>query len=85
MRARRWHVGLTVLAAQLLLAAPALASDDGEGLAGELNDKIITFFAFGVLLFFTLVIFLGTFIQTALEHRKHAREEARKRGRSAGW
>jgi hypothetical protein len=85
MRLRRWQIALTVLAGQLLLAAPAMASDDGEGLAGELNDKIITFFALGVLLFFTLVIFLGTFIQTALENRKHAREEVRKRGRSAGW
>jgi hypothetical protein len=84
MRLRRWQIALTVLATQLLLAAPALAGDDGEGLAGETDDKIITFFAFGVLLFFTAVVILGTFIQTALEHRKHAREEARARGRT-GW
>ena len=81
---RRLQIALLVLATQLVLAAPALAGDDGEGLIGETDDKIITFFAFGVLLFFTAVIFLGTFIQTALEHRKHAREEARKRGRT-GW
>ena len=79
-----FKLGAFALAINLYLAAPALASDDGEGLAGELNDKIITFFAFGVLLFFTAVVFIGTFIQTALEHRKHAREEARARGRS-GW
>jgi hypothetical protein len=84
MRPRTWQIALAVLATQLLLAAPALAGDDGEGLAGETDDKIITFFAFGVLLFFTAVVILGTFIQTALEHRKHAREEARARGRT-GW
>ena len=84
MRPRRLQIALAVLASQLVLAAPALAGDDGEGLAGELNDKIITFFSFGVLLFFTLVIILGTMIQSSLEHRKHAREEARKRSRS-GW
>jgi hypothetical protein len=84
MRLRRWQIALTVLAAQLALAAPALAGDDGEGLIGETDDKIITFFAFGVLLFFTAVVFLGTFIQSALEHRKHARDEARARGRT-GW
>jgi hypothetical protein len=84
MRLRRWQIAVTVLATQLVLAAPALAGDDGEGLIGETDDKIITFFALGVLLFFTAVVFLGTFIQTALEHRKHAREEARARGRD-GW
>jgi hypothetical protein len=72
------------LAINLFLAAPALAADDGEGLAGELNDKIITFFALGVLLFFTLVVVLGTIIQSALDKRRYARLEARKRGRT-GW
>ena len=81
---RRLPIALFVLATQLVLAAPALAGDDGEGLIGETDDKIITFFALGVLLFFTAVIFLGTYIQTALEHRKHAREAARKRSRT-GW
>ena len=72
------------IATQLVLAAPVLAADDGEGLAGETNDKIITFFALGVLLFFTLVIVLGSVIQGALQKRKDARMEAHKRGRH-GW
>jgi hypothetical protein len=84
MLPRRWQIALAVLAAQLALAAPALASDDGEGLVGETDDKLITFFSLGLVLFFTLVVILGTLVQTGLEHRKHAREEARKRSR-AGW
>ena len=72
------------LVTQLYLAAPALAADDGEGLAGETNDKIITFFALGVLLFFTLVIILGSILQNALQKRKDARMEAHRRGRH-GW
>ncbi len=81
---RRFAMGAFALATQLYLAVPALAADDGEGLAGETDDKIITFFALGVLLFFTLVVFLGTFIQSSLDKRKHAKLEARKRGRT-GW
>jgi hypothetical protein len=72
------------IATQLYLALPALAADDGEGLAGETNDKIITFFALGVLLFFTLVIILGTVIQSAMDKRRYAKLEARKRERT-GW
>ena len=84
MLRRSIKLGTFALVIQLFLAVPALASDDGEGLAGELNDKIITFFALGVLLFFTLVVILGTVIQSSLEKRRYARLEARKRGRT-GW
>ena len=80
----RLLLGAFALATQLYLAAPALAGDDGEGLIGETNDKIITFFALGVLLFFTLVVILGSIIQSSLDKRKTARMEAHKRGRS-GW
>ena len=80
----RLLLGALALVTQLYLAAPALAADDGEGLAGETNDKVITFFALGVPLFFTIVIILGTIIQSSLDKRKHARMEAHKRGRS-GW
>jgi hypothetical protein len=70
----------------LLLATPALAdaSDNGEGLVGETNDKIITFFSLGVVLFFVLVVTLGTIIQSALEKRKDRRKAAHLRSRT-GW
>jgi hypothetical protein len=81
---RRLTLAAFALATQLYLAAPALAADDGEGLAGETNDKVITFFSLGVLLFFTVVIILGTVIQGRLDRRKTAKLEARRRGRT-GW
>ncbi len=69
------------LALALALAAPALAADNGEGLLGETDDKIITVFSLGVLIFFTLVVFLGSWAQSALERRKDAREAGmRQRG-----
>jgi hypothetical protein len=71
----------------LLLAGPAVAAegnDNGEGLLGELNDQIITFFSLGVVLFFTAVVIIGSLIQGALEKRKDARKAAHLRSRT-GW
>jgi len=71
----------------LLLAGPALATegnDNGEGLVGETDDKIITFFSLGVVAFFVLVVILGTLIQSALEKRKDRRKAAHLRSRT-GW
>ncbi len=83
MRARRATALIGVLAAQLVLASPALAKN-GEGWAGELNDKVITLFCLGLVVFFILVVVLGTIIQTRLERRKDAKNAARMRQR-VGW
>ena len=68
----------------LLLAAPAIAHDNGEGLVGETDDRIITFFSLGVVIFFTLVVCLGSFLQSVLEKRKEARKAAELQQR-IGW
>ena len=68
----------------LLLAAPAIAHDNGEGLVGETDDRIITFFSLGVVIFFTLVVCLGSFLQSRLEKRKEARKAAELQQR-IGW
>ena len=74
-----------VTAALAALALPAAAAAKaGEGLAGELNDRVITFFSLGVLLFFVLVIVVGTLIQTSLEKKKDAEKKAKMRQR-VGW
>jgi nitrogen fixation/metabolism regulation signal transduction histidine kinase len=83
MPQRRLAVAATVVATQLLLAAPALAKN-GEGLVGETNDKVITLFCLGLVIFFTLVIIVGTLVQSSLERRKQARKAARMRQR-VGW
>jgi nitrogen fixation/metabolism regulation signal transduction histidine kinase len=80
---RRLTVAAAVVLSQLLLAAPALARN-GEGLAGETNDKVITIFCLGLVMFFTLVVIVGTLIQSSLDRRKEARKAARMRQR-IGW
>ncbi len=54
----------------LVLAAPAIAGDNGEGLAGETDDKVVTFFAFGVIAFFAILVTVLSLIQIRLENRK---------------
>jgi nitrogen fixation/metabolism regulation signal transduction histidine kinase len=74
---------LTVVAAQLVAAAPALAKN-GEGIVGETNDKVITMFCLGLVVFFILVVIVGTVVQSRLERRKDAKKAARMRQR-VGW
>jgi hypothetical protein len=76
-----------VAAWALALAPPALAEeahDNGEGLLGETDDPLVTFFSLGVLIFFAAVVVLGASVQSRLERRKEEREAARVRKR-IGW
>ena len=84
MRIRTVLTAIAAIAASLVLSAPAMASGAGEGLAGETNDKAVTFFCLGVLLFFVLVIVVGTLIQSSMEKRKDAQKQAKMRQR-VGW
>ena len=68
-----------------LLATFVLAvSDNGEGIVGETDDKIITFASLGVVLFFVMVVFALSALQGRLEKRAQERKahELRKR---VGW
>jgi len=56
--------------AVLLLSAPVAMAADGEGLYGRTNDKVITFFCFGVIVFFALFVIGMSIIQGRLEGRK---------------
>ncbi len=67
----------------LVLAATAMAQnesepagDNGEGLAGETTDKLVTFFSLGVVIFFVLVVTIGTLLQIVLDRRKERRKAA---------
>jgi len=84
MRIRTLTAALASVAALLVTAAPAMASGAGEGWAGETNDRVVTFFCLGVLLFFVLIIIVGTLVQSTLEKRKDARKAAKMRQR-VGW
>jgi len=56
--------------AALLLFAPAAMAADGVGLYGRTDDKVVTFFAFGVMIFFTVMVVVLSLIQIRLEGRK---------------
>jgi uncharacterized membrane protein YphA (DoxX/SURF4 family) len=85
---RRLRAAAAYLAAFCLFfafaAASAFAQTDGEGLMGETDDKMVTFFSLGVLLFFVFVITVGSIIQSTLERRKDQKLAARARQRT-GW
>ena len=80
----RLIVALSAVAVPLLLAAPALAGDNGEGLYGETDDKIITFFSLGVIVFFAVLVTVLSIVQGLLEKRKEERKAVELR-RRVGW
>ena len=86
MRVRLLATSAVALLLSLVLVAPVMADEpnNGEGLVGETDDKIITFFSFGVIIFFFLAVCLGSFIQGRLEKRKDERKAADLRSR-IGW
>jgi len=75
---------LYFLAAWLVPAATALAGDNGEGLYGETDDKVVTFFALGVVIFFTVFVIVASALQAWLDKRKEQRKAVELRKR-VGW
>jgi hypothetical protein len=69
---------------RLLAAITTFATDNGEGIVGETDDKIITFAALGVIVFFVLVVIALATLQHALERRKEQRKAVELRKR-VGW
>ena len=68
----------------LLAQIVVFASDNGEGLVGETDDRIITFFCLGLVIVFTIFVILASTLQGALEKRKEERKAAELRKR-VGW
>jgi hypothetical protein len=75
MGSRRGKIFAALAAAStmLLLAAPAALAENGEGLAGRVTDKTVTFFCFGVIAFFASLVIVLSLIQGRLEKRKEQR------------
>ena len=60
----------------LLAFAPAAMAADGVGLWGRTDDKVVTYFCFAVMAFFTVLVIVLSLIQHRLEGRKeHMRDE----------
>jgi len=75
---------ILALAFWLIPAATALAGDNGEGLYGETDDKVVTFFALGVVIFFAAFVILASALQAFLDKRKEQRKAVELRKR-VGW
>jgi hypothetical protein len=80
----RLRTATLALALWLSAAAPAFAGDNGQGLVGETDDKLITFFSFGVIGFFTVLVIVLTILQATLDKRKQQRKATELR-RRVGW
>jgi hypothetical protein len=78
------RLALVTLTTWLLLAAPAFAGDNGEGLLGETDDRIVTFACLGLVVGFALLVTLLTLLQNAREKRKEERKAVELRKR-VGW
>jgi hypothetical protein len=61
---------LVVAITALLVSAPVAMAADGVGLYGRTDDKVVTFFMFGVMIFFVVLVIVLSLIQIRLEGRK---------------
>jgi hypothetical protein len=74
MRARLTSI-VTLALGALLTLAPAAMAADGVGLYGRTDDKVITFFAFGVMAFFAILVIVLSLIQIRLDRNKERRTQ----------
>ena len=70
MRTRLWLSLLAATALSLALAAPAMAAKGGEGLYGKTDDKVVTNFGFGLMIFFVALVVGLSIAQARLDKRK---------------
>lgn len=70
MRIRSALAAVSALVVTLALAAPAIAAKGGEGTYGKTNDKVITNFGFGLIIFFVALVTALSVAQHLLQRRK---------------
>ena len=70
MRVRRIAALLVAALTAALLLAPSALAADGVGLYGRTDDKVVTYFAFGLMVFFTVIVIVFSVIQGRLDSRK---------------
>jgi hypothetical protein len=59
----------------LLMLAPTAMAADGVGVYGRTDDKVVTFFAFGLIAFFAILVTVLSLIQIRLDNRKERRTQ----------
>jgi hypothetical protein len=73
---RRYILVFALAITATLALAPAALAADGVGLYGRTDDKVVTYFAFGLMIFFAVFVTVASIVQGRLESRKdRAREE----------
>ncbi|HTR88911.1 MAG TPA: hypothetical protein VMG62_02230 [Solirubrobacteraceae bacterium] len=79
-RTRRLALALGLSGLLLLAAAPAALAveNDGRGLYGATNDKVVTNAGFILIVFFPTFVLVMSLIQWRLDKRKQARKAASK-------
>jgi len=70
---KRTVAALLSIWALMLAAAPAALAENGVGLAGPTTDETVTFFCFGVIAFFAILVIGLSLLQGKLEKRKERR------------
>jgi hypothetical protein len=60
------------------VAAAETMKNDGRGLYGETNDKVVTNAGFIIIVFFPLFVAAASLLQRRLDRRKQARQAAQK-------
>jgi uncharacterized membrane protein len=75
VRLSRWLLAALVAVIGPLVLAPAAMAADGVGIYGRTDDKVITFFCFGVIAFFAILVTVLSLIQIRLENRKERRTQ----------
>jgi hypothetical protein len=61
---------LATAIALLLVLAPAALAADGVGIGGPTDDRKVTYWAFGVMIFFAVLVTVLALVQIRLESRK---------------
>jgi hypothetical protein len=70
---RRAVAAFFSIVALMLVLAPAALAENGTGLAGPTTDKTVTFFCFGVMGFFVVLVIGLSLLQGRLDKRKEQR------------
>jgi hypothetical protein len=74
-RAARLIAAAATSLAILAAFAPSALAADGDGLWGPTNDKVVTYWSFGVLIFFAVLVTVLSLVQGRLDSRKERRRQ----------
>jgi hypothetical protein len=69
-RPARLALLVTLALAALLASAPVAMAADGVGLWGRTDDRVVTYWGFAIIVFFTVLVIVLSIVQIRLEGRK---------------